>query len=191
MSEETLAAREAAAAEEAAETPARSAAPELTLTEDELRALCAEQVCPACPEKAAFDDARLRLLADTDNTRKRMQREMEEFRKYAAEGVLADLLPILDNLDLAIEHGAGNAACKDLLVGVEMTRKIFLDALAGHGLTQVGCAGEAFTPELHEAVGRQEHPDLAPGTVCKLLKKGYKLRERLLRPAMVMISAGD
>lgn len=186
MSEETLAAREAAA-EEAAEAPA----PELTLTGDELRALCAEQVCPACPEKAGFDDARLRLLADTDNTRKRMQREMEEFRKYAAEGVLADLLPILDNLDLAIAHGAGNPACKDVLLGVEMTRKIFLDTLAGHGLVTVGCEGEEFTPELHEAVGQQEHPDLAPGRVCKLLKKGYKLRERLLRPAMVMVSAGD
>jgi len=187
MSEDRLAAQEAEVQDAvAAETAAPQA--ELTLTDEELRALCAEHVCPACPEKAEFDDSRLRQLAELDNTRKRLQREMEEFRKYAAEGVLADLLPVLDNLDLAIEHGGSDPACKNLLLGVEMTRKLFLDALASHGLTTVGCEGEAFTPELHEAVGQEAHPDLAPGHVCKLLKKGYKLRERLLRPAMVMVS---
>lgn len=195
MSDEKLAAPEAAPAPDAAAPeaapPAGVPAPELTLTDEELRALCAERVCPACPEKAEFDDARLRQLAELDNTRKRLQREMEEFRKYAAEGVLADLLPVLDNLDLAIEHGGSDPACKNLLLGVEMTRKLFLDALAQHGLTTVGCEGEAFTPELHEAVGQESRPDLEPGKVCKLLKKGYKLRERLLRPAMVMVSGGN
>ncbi|MEW5773796.1 MAG: nucleotide exchange factor GrpE [Thermodesulfobacteriota bacterium] len=183
MSDEKLSAQEAAA-ENAAGAPA-----ELTLTDEELRALCAARVCPACPEKAEFDDQRLRQLAELDNTRKRLQREMDEFRKYAAEGVLADLLPVLDNLDLAIEHGGNDPASKNLLLGVEMTHKIFLDILAQHGLVAVGCEGEEFTPELHEAVGQEAHPDHAPGKVCKLLKKGYKLRERLLRPAMVMVSA--
>lgn len=200
MSDDLLATQPADAAPDPDEAQAETApgaapeltlTPELTLSDEELRALCAARVCPACPEKAEFDDARLRQLAELDNTRKRLQREMDEFRKYAAEGVLADLLPILDNLDLAIEHGGGDPACKNLLMGVEMTRKLFLDALASHGLVQVGCEGEEFTPELHEAVGQEAHPDHAPGKVCKLLKKGYKLRERLLRPAMVMVSAGE
>lgn len=191
MSDESLMAQAAAATQDAAGEAPEAPAPELTLTDEELRALCAARVCPACPEKAEFDDARLRQLADLDNTRKRLQREMEELRKYAAENVLADLLPVLDNLDLAIAHGGDDPACKNLLLGVDMTRKLFLDALANHGLVQVGCEGEAFTPELHEAVGQEAHPDHAPGHVCKLLKKGYKLRERLLRPAMVMVSAGE
>ncbi len=194
MSDDSLATQPDSPAEPAAETPeapAPTPTPELTLSDEELRALCADRVCPACPEKAEFDDQRLRHLAELDNTRKRMQREMDEFRKYAAEGVLADLVPILDNLDLAIAHGGSDPACKNLLLGVDMTRKLFLDALAAHGLTAVGCEGEDFTPELHEAVGQEAHPEHAPGKVCKLLKKGYKLRERLLRPAMVMVSAGS
>ncbi len=174
------------------ETPSEGAdaspATELTLTDEELVALCKERVCATCNEKEQADDERLRSLAEMDNFKKRLMREQEDFRKYAAESVLADLLPTLDNLDLALEHGRKVEACKDVVMGVDMTRKMFLDALKQHGLEAIGSAGEEFNPEFHEAVGEESTSDMAPGHVFSLLQRGYKLRERLLRPAKVVVS---
>ncbi len=165
-----------------------SPAQELTLTDEELVALCKERVCVTCNEKEQADDERLRSLAEMDNFKKRLLREQEELRKYATESVLADLLPTLDNLDLALEHGRRVEACKDVVMGVDMTRKMFLDALKQHGLEAVGAAGEEFNPEIHEAVGEESTTDMQPGYVFSLLQRGYKLRERLLRPAKVVVS---
>ncbi len=161
---------------------------ELTLTDEELVALCKERVCVTCNEKEQADEERLRSLAEMDNFKKRLLREQEELRKYATESVLADLLPTLDNLDLALEHGRKVEACKDVVMGVDMTRKMFLDALKQHGLEAVGTAGEEFNPEIHEAVGEESTTDMKPGHVFSLLQRGYKLRERLLRPAKVVVS---
>ncbi len=160
----------------------------LELTDEELIALCKERVCVACTEKQQADDQRLRALAEMDNFKKRLFREQEEFRKYAGERVLADLLPVLDNLDLALEHGRKVTACKDVVMGVEMTRKVFLDMLRQHGLEQVGAVGEPFNPERHEAVGFEKLADQPEGTVVRLLQNGYQLKERLLRPAKVFVS---
>lgn len=161
---------------------------ELELTDDELRVLCKERVCTECPEKKQADDERLRNMAEIENFRKRMSREQEDFRKYCNENVLADLLPILDNLELALEHGKNIEACKDLTIGVEMTHKIFLDTLAKHGLERIGGTGEEFSPECHEAVGQEEREDLDEGTVCQILQHGYRLNGRLIRPAKVIVS---
>lgn len=163
-------------------------AQDLTLTEEELKKLCKEQVCPECPEKKELEDERLHLLADMENTRKRLERDKEEFRRFAAEKVLADLLPILDNLDLALQHAPQDDASKNFVIGVDMTRKIFLDTLAKHNLEAVGTRGEEFSPEIHEAVGQEECDDMEPNHVVTLMKKGYRLNGRLLRPAMVTVS---
>ncbi|WP_425338097.1 nucleotide exchange factor GrpE [Desulfobaculum xiamenense] len=173
---------------ETTEAANTDAATELTLTDEELRTLCAERVCPQCPEKAEMEDQRLRLLADMDNTRKRLERDKDEFRKFATEKVLADLLPVLDNLDLALKHAPTSAECKNFVLGVDMTRKAFLDALSKHALEPVGELGEEFSPEIHEAVGQEERTDMEPGRVANLLNRGYRLNGRLLRPAMVMVS---
>jgi len=149
---------------------------------------CREKVCPACTVKAEADDTRLRALAEMENFKKRLQREKDEQMKYAAETVLADLLPVLDNLDLAIQYGGNDAACKGLVTGVEMTRKIFLDILKQHGLTPVGETGEAFSPDLHEAVAEEARGDMEPGRVATLHQRGYRLKDRLLRPAKVSVS---
>ncbi|MFR9014642.1 MAG: nucleotide exchange factor GrpE, partial [Desulfovibrio piger] len=93
-------------------------------------------------------------------------------------------------LDLALQYGSKDEACKDMLQGVAMTRKLLLEAVARHGLTPVGTAGEAFTPELHEAVGFDAEADVEAGAVARVLQSGYKLGERLLRPAKVMIKQG-
>ena len=161
-----------------------------TLPEN-LESLCHEHVCPNCTEKRDADDARLRAAAEMDNFKKRLKREHEDQIRYAAEKVMSDLLPTLDNLDLALQYGSKDEACKDMLQGVAMTRKLLLEAVARHGLTPVGTAGEAFTPELHEAVGFDAEADVEAGAVARVLQSGYKLGERLLRPAKVMIKQGS
>ncbi len=154
---------------------------------DNLENLCREHICPTCPIKAEADDTRLRSLAEMDNFKRRMQRDLEEQSKYAAEGVLADLLPGLDSLDLAIRY-ADKEKDAGLLQGVIMTRKLLLESLKKHGLEPVGEEAEAFNHELHEAVGEEAREDMPEMHVSSLLQRGYKLKDRLLRPAKVMVS---
>jgi molecular chaperone GrpE len=163
---------------------------EVSLSQEELEDLCRESVCPACDVHKAAEEIRLRALADTENVKKRLLRETEELKKYAGESILADLLPILDNLDLALAHtGNLDGACKNFVIGVDMTRKLFLDAVKGHGLVQVEAArGAAFNPEIHEAVGTMEEGDLDDNSIAQVVQRGYTLKGRLLRPAKVMVN---
>lgn len=155
---------------------------------DNLDALVKEHICPSCPEKAEVDNERLRALAEMENFKKRLTREHEEQSRYASEKVLADLLPTLDNLDLALQYGSQHEACKDMLMGVEMTRKLLLDAVRQHGLEPVGQEGEEFSPALHEGLSFEIRDDMDDNCVSSVLQRGYKLKERLLRPAKVSIS---
>ncbi len=148
----------------------------------------AEQPGDEARLKAEVDELRLRAAAEMDNFKKRLSREHQEQLRYAAEKVLSDLLPTLDNLDLALQYGSKHEACKDMLQGVAMTRKLLLEAVTKHGLAPLGEEGEEFNPEVHEAVGFEARPDLAPGVVARVLQRGYKLGDRLLRPAKVMIN---
>ncbi len=141
-----------------------------------------EELC-----KAEIAEIRLRAAAEMENFKKRLAREHEEQMRYAAEKVMGDLLPTLDNLDLALQYGSKNEACKDMFQGVSMTHKLLLEAVAKHGLKQVGEEGEEFDPNVHEAVGFEDRPDFAPNSVARVLQHGYKLGERLLRPAKVMV----
>ncbi len=147
-----------------------------------------EEVAQLRAALAAEADRRLRGLAETENLKKRLLKEKEEFQKYATESLVAELLPVLDHLDLALAHGRGNAACKDFVVGVDMTRKAFIDILGRHGVAEFGEKGEPFNPESHEALGMASLPDLPADTVAQVVQKGYTLRGRLLRPAKVMVN---
>lgn len=155
----------------------------------------AQESCPLCEatqEAAArmmaeAEELRLRALAETDNMRKRMQREKEEAVRYSASAVLSDILPALDNFDLALEHARDNTACKDFFIGVDMTRKLLLESLKKHGLEPVGAVGDEFDPALHEALSMEANPDVPDGSICTMLNRGYKLHERLLRPAKVIV----
>ena len=138
--------------------------------------------------KAEIDNLRLRQAAEMENFKKRLAREHQEQMQYAAEKVLGDLLPTLDNLELAMQYGNTSEACKDLLQGVSMTHKLLLDAVQKHGLLPVGEVGEAFDPAIHEAVGFDPQSELEAGKVARVLQRGYKLGSRLLRPARVMIT---
>lgn len=139
--------------------------------------------------QAALNDEKLRMLAEMDNFKKRMLREKEEQIRFAAEAVLADLLPSLDNFELALSYGKTNEACREMLQGLEMTHKLLLDALAAHGLERVGQVGEEFNPEIHEALTRENRDDMPPGHVAQLFQPGYRLKDRLLRPAKVVVSS--
>lgn len=185
ISEEARAAAEAAQGEN---TDAAADTQEIELSDAELKGLCRERVCPGCDIGKEAEDIRLRALAETENVKKRLMRETEELRKYAGETILADLLPILDNLDLALDHATGLDACKDFVTGVDMTRKIFLETLGRHGLKTVGETGEEFDPNKHEAMGMAQDEDMADNAVAQLVQKGYLLKGRLIRPAKVMVN---
>jgi molecular chaperone GrpE len=129
-------------------------------------------------------DIHLRKLAEFDNFRKRTDREREEFRKMASEGLVRDLLPVLDNFDRALQHGA-DADSGAFREGVEMIAHQLWDTLERHGVEVIDPLGKVFSPEFHEAVHKVEDPSLEPGTVAAVLAKGYVCNGRLLRPAMV------
>ncbi|MGE4441501.1 MAG: nucleotide exchange factor GrpE [Desulfomicrobium sp.] len=130
----------------------------------------------------------LRVLADSENFKKRLLREKDEFFKFATSAILEEIIPVMDNLDLALAHGRQTEACKDLVTGVEMTMNIFLDTMKKHGLEQIAAVDVPFDPACHEALGQVERDDVDENTVCQMLQKGYMLKERLLRPAKVMVS---
>ena len=158
-------------------------APEKTLEEQ-----CREEICPTCTVKAEADETRLRALAEMENFKKRIQRDHDEYMRYASEPVLKDLLPALDSLDLAIQYGGNDETCKSLLTGVIMTRKLLLDALKNHGFDVAGEVGESFNPDIHDAVSYEERDDMEPGLVSTLHQRGYRLKDRLLRPAKGSVS---
>ncbi len=165
------------------------AAQESALSDEELIALCKERLCSSCPIKEEKDQEVLLVKADADNYRKRIAREKEQICKFAGQDILEDIIPILDNLDLALEHGRDVQACQDLVQGVDMTRKIFLESMQKHGFQTIESEkGQVFDPAWHEAMGEAEDPELDSGHICQVLQKGYALKDRVLRPAKVMIS---
>ncbi|MEQ3638924.1 MAG: nucleotide exchange factor GrpE [Alteromonas sp.] len=134
-------------------------------------------------------DGVLRARADADNARRRAEGEVEKARKFALERFAGELLPVVDNLERAIElSDSDNEAVKPLLEGVEMTHKSFMSTIEKFGLTLIDPQGETFNPDLHQAMSMQESADHAPNTVMAVMQKGYQINGRLLRPAMVMVS---
>lgn len=162
---------------------------ELNLDLERLSQLCREHICVNCPEKEEKDNEMLRVKAEADNFRKRMAREKDQFCKYATESVMQDLIPVIDNLELASGHGREVEACSDLIQGIDMTIKIFLDTLKKHGLEKIETnIGDDFDPAWHEAMAEEQTEKLDSGKVCQIVQTGYKLKERVLRPVKVLVS---
>ena len=161
------------------------------LSNEELRELCKTRLCPECPELQENQMEMLRVKAEAENFKKRVAKEKDEFCKFATENLLQEMLPVIDNLELAIQHGSNNPNCKDLLQGVEMTLKIFMNTLKNHGLEPIGAEGECFDPTWHEAMAEENREDMESGHICQLMQRGYKLKDRLLRPAKVIISKNE
>lgn len=133
-------------------------------------------------------DRFIRQVAELENFKKRMAREKEEAIRYANEVFVRDLLPILDNLERAVEHARGGGNGKPLLDGVEMIVKGFLDVLSKHGVSQISAMGQTFDPEKHEAIAQVESEKHQPNTVVEEHHKGYFLLDRLLRPSLVSVT---
>lgn len=134
-------------------------------------------------------DSVLRAKADSDNARRRASAEVEKARKFALEGFAGELLSVVDNLERALQSvDPENEALKSVMEGVEITHKSFVSTLEKFGVKSVDPTGEAFNPEQHQAMSMQESADVAPNTVLAVMQKGYILNDRLLRPAMVVVS---
>jgi molecular chaperone GrpE len=141
-------------------------------------------------ELAATNERMIRLQADFDNFRRRALKEREEAHQYGHENLVKDLLATVDNLDRAIEH-AQRSDGKDfesMLQGVELVRRELLGALANHGVSEIEAAQAAFDPNVHEAMAQREDDSVPVNTVIEVFQKGYRLRDRLLRPARVVVS---
>jgi molecular chaperone GrpE len=137
-------------------------------------------------EKANYLDRLARLQAEFDNYRKRSVREQQDFRDYALAEALKTLLPILDSLDRALKTNA--ASLEEYRSGIELIDKQFHDALAKLGVEPVPAAGEAFDPNLHQAVQMVETDEVADHHVIDEFQRGYRIKDRLLRPAMVRVA---
>jgi molecular chaperone GrpE len=130
----------------------------------------------------------LRAQAEQDNTRKRAERDVQNAHKYALEKFVGDLLPVLDSLEMGLVAAAENADADKIREGIELTLKMFLDAMKKYGVEPVNPVGEAFDPQLHQAMSMQPSNEVPPNTVTAVMQKGYLLNDRLVRPAMVMVS---
>lgn len=150
-----------------------------------------EQLVAARREAAAHHERYLRSVADLENFRKRTVREKDELRQFAAGRVIEDLLPVVDNLGLGLAAAkAPNADLQTLAGGIGMVETQFKAALTNHGLKEINPAGHVFDPNQHEAVSQQPSADVAEGSVLQVVRTGYSLNGRLLRPASVIVSSG-
>lgn len=138
-------------------------------------------------ELARMREAMLRLQAEMDNREKRLEREMAKSRKFALEALMRDLVQVLDSMDQALSSADAENA-RAAYEGLELTRKQALQVLTSHGLEVLDPVGERFDPSWHEAMATQPSDEFESDTVAQVLQKGYRLNERLLRPARVIVA---
>jgi molecular chaperone GrpE len=150
-----------------------------------------QKLAAAEKEKKDNWDRYLRAAADLENMRKRTRREIEDAKTDTKQKVLKEMLPVVDNLERAIEHASAGAsedpAAKAIVEGVQLVLRQFQTAFERLDITAVEALGHPFDPNLHEAISQQES-DQAPGTVVQVLQRGYKAGDRLLRPALVVVA---
>jgi molecular chaperone GrpE len=141
-------------------------------------------------KKEASDnyDRYLRQVAELENFKKRANREKDEAIRFANEALVKDLLPVVDNLERAIAHAKDGGNGRPLVEGVEMVLRGFFDILAKHGVVAISAIGQPFDPKKHEAMAQVESATYDPNTVVEEYHKGYLLRDRLLRPALVSVA---
>ncbi|MDS3962264.1 nucleotide exchange factor GrpE [Staphylococcus epidermidis] len=141
-------------------------------------------------EKLANDNEEkyLRLYAEFENYKRRIQKENQINAIYKAQGVLTDILPSIDNIERALQIEGDDESFKSLQKGVQMVHESLLRALKDNGLEEILAEGKEFDPNLHQAVVQDDNPDFKSGEVTQELQKGYKLKDRVLRPSMVKVN---
>ncbi|HAR6715957.1 TPA: nucleotide exchange factor GrpE [Staphylococcus aureus] len=130
----------------------------------------------------------LRLYAEFENYKRRIQKENEINKTYQAQRVLTDILPAIDNIERALQIEGDDETFISLQKGVQMVHESLINALKDNGLEVIKTEGEAFDPNIHQAVVQDDHPDFESGEITQELQKGYKLKDRVLRPSMVKVN---
>lgn len=130
----------------------------------------------------------LRLYAEFENYKRRIQKENEINKIYQAQRVLTDILPAIDNIERALQIEGDDETFKSLQKGVQMVHESLINALKDNGLEVIKTEGEAFDPNIHQAVVQDDNPDFESGEITQELQKGYKLKDRVLRPSMVKVN---
>jgi molecular chaperone GrpE len=149
-----------------------------------------EQLAAAKKEAAGNYDRFVRAMADQENFRRRVAREKDELRQFASASLLQGLLPVLDNLQLGLAAARQQTDTKSIVDGVTMVLEQLKGVLDRHGLKEVNPAGQEFDPHLHESISHQPSGEVPEGHVLQVVRVGYTLHGRLLRPASVVLSSG-
>ena len=149
-----------------------------------------EQLARLKSEVGKYKEAALRSAADLDNYRKRMTREKEEAIRYANTSFLERLIPILDNFKLGLQAAKAGGGQSAILDGMTMVFKQLEDFLSSSGVETIEARGQVFDPNLHEAIAQEHSAEFDEGVVIRQLRKGYRLKDRLIRPANVVVSKG-
>lgn len=149
------------------------------------------QLAAAEARAAAAKDAQLRAMADLDNARRRLERDFQTSLRYANEGLLRELLSVCDSLELGLKAAEGadpQTQAKALIEGKQLTYRQLMAVLEKHGVRQLDPKGEPFDPEQHQAMSMVESAEVPPNHVLQVMQKGYRLHDRLLRPATVIVA---
>jgi molecular chaperone GrpE len=149
-----------------------------------------EQLAAAKQEAAANYDRYARAVADLENFRKRVLREKDELRQFAVAGLMEDVIPILDNLGLGLAAARQETDVKAIVGGISLTLEQFKGVLMRHGLKEINPVGQRFDPNFHECISHQPNAEVAEEHVTQVVRQGYVLNGRLLRPASVIVSSG-
>ena len=175
-----------------ASPPDAAGASESILTPEAELALLKDQLAEAQMAVAVARDAQLRAAADAENRIRRAENEAAKARKFAAEDVLKDFLGVSDSLELGLKAAgaAPEGVARALADGMQMTLKQLLSALERHGVKQVDPLGQAYNAEQHQAMSMAPSAEVPANQVLSVMQKGYTLHERLLRPALVVVSTG-
>jgi molecular chaperone GrpE len=163
--------------------PERNETPEAAHSEDDSDGLQADL--------DRFRDLALRSQADFENYKKRAAREKEEAIKYANSTLLEKLIAIVDNFELGLEAARAEGEKSPVFSGMSMVLKQLMDFLADSGLQPIDATGQKFDPNLHEAIAHEQSDEVAEGVVIRQTRRGYKMKDRLLRPSSVVVSSGS
>lgn len=173
--------------EQAMEEATQKPSLETLLSEKEQKIQALEKELQAAKKNEA--EAMIRARAETENVRRRVEQDIEKAHKFALEKFSSELLPVIDNLERALEAtDKNNEDLKATIEGLELTLKSFLDAVKKFGIEQVKAENELLNPDVHQAISIVESPDHQSGHIVNAIQKGYTLNGRLLRPAMVIVA---
>ena len=158
--------------------------------EEQDSATLQEQLDVSLAKTEEYREQSMRLQADMENLRKRNERDVANAHKFGVEKIAAELLPVKDSLEMGISASAesGSINADKLIEGSELTLKLLTSALEKFKVMEINPLNDKFNPEYHEAMSIQERADVAPNTVVAVVQKGYQLNDRLIRPAMVIVS---